>query len=185
MNQPRNRALRSPLSHETMLGDITGAGNPALTDRTPTPPERGLKTEPTCRAKSDTGHPLAAKPAQLVVALPAGGADGRLCVVAGAVGGVGIAQPVRLARRGLADPEQPGLRQLRRPHQPPLVSVRDMAVELDQDHGHLGHAHGGDHHAGRLRPVAVPICRQAGVHERDPHPQRLSRRCCRSSPCSG
>ena len=73
-------------------------------------------------------------------------------------------------------PEQPELRQLRRPHQPPLVSIRDVAVELDQDHRHLGQPDGDDHDARRLRPVAVPVRRQAGVHERHPDPQRVPSR---------
>jgi hypothetical protein len=57
---PRNRALRSPQSNETTLGGTTGAGNPALTDPSPTPPTCGLKTSPTRRAKSETPHSAAA-----------------------------------------------------------------------------------------------------------------------------
>jgi hypothetical protein len=56
MTESRNRALRSPRSDETTLGGITGAGNPAFTDPSPTPPNCGLKTQPSCRAKSDTGQ---------------------------------------------------------------------------------------------------------------------------------
>jgi hypothetical protein len=56
MNRSRKRALRSPQNDETMLGGTTGAGNPALTDPSPTPPTCGLKHSQTCRAKSETPH---------------------------------------------------------------------------------------------------------------------------------
>ena len=58
MNRTRKRALRSPPSDETMLGGTTGAGNPALTDPSPTPLTCGLKHSQTCRAKSETPHTL-------------------------------------------------------------------------------------------------------------------------------
>jgi hypothetical protein len=56
MNRSRKRALRSPQNDETMLGGTTGAGNPALTDPSPTPLTCGLKHSQTCRAKSETPH---------------------------------------------------------------------------------------------------------------------------------
>jgi hypothetical protein len=57
MNRSRNRALRSPQNDETMLGGTTGAGNPALTDPSPTPLTCGLKRSHTFRAKSEMGLP--------------------------------------------------------------------------------------------------------------------------------
>ncbi len=53
---------------------------------------------------------------------------------------LGVTQPGEVARRRVVDPEQPESRQLRRPDQPSVVPVRDVAVELDQDHGHRGDA---------------------------------------------
>jgi hypothetical protein len=54
MIAPRNRVLRSPQSHKTTLGGTNGAGNPAPTQSSPTPPNCGQNPSPTCRAKSDT-----------------------------------------------------------------------------------------------------------------------------------
>jgi transposase len=64
MNRSRKRALRSPQIDEIMLGGTTGAGNPALTDPSPTPLTCGLKHSQTCRAKSEAPH-IAARVNQL------------------------------------------------------------------------------------------------------------------------